>query len=273
MNPFDQIAAWPTGAVSVAVVGPRGVIARHGDQDRPYALASVTKLLSTAALLVAVQEETVGLDDPAGPPGSTVRHLLAHASGLATDGSVVLAEPGTRRIYSNAGFEVLGDHLTARAGMSFSEYLTEGVLGPLAMTTTRLAGSPAHSAVSTVADLVSFARELLRPTLLDDRIVRQATTPAYAELDGVLPGFGRQTPNWWGLGFEIRDDKHPHWTGSSNSPGTYGHFGRAGTFLWVDPAVELACICLSDLEFGAWAIEAWPALSDAVLSALGSNGP
>ncbi|KAA0234633.1 MAG: hypothetical protein JJLCMIEE_02192 [Acidimicrobiales bacterium] len=269
MNPFDQIAAWPTLAVSAAVVSPRGVIARHGDQDRPYALASVTKLLTATAMLVAIQEETVGLDEPAGPPASTVRHLLAHASGLATDGSTVLAKPGTRRIYSNAGFEILGDHLAARAGMSFSEYLLEGVLEPLAMRATRLAGSPAHSGVSTVADLVRFAIELLRPTLLDEGILDLATNPVYRRLEGVLPGFGPQSPNSWGLGFEIRDDKHPHWTGSLNSPGTYGHFGRAGTFLWVDPRVELACICLTDREFGPWATRAWPALSDAVLNDLG----
>jgi CubicO group peptidase (beta-lactamase class C family) len=56
--------------------------------------------------------------------------------------------------------------------------------------------------------------------------------------------------------------------GSRVSPRTFGHFGGSGTFLWVDPEVGLACACLTDLEFGDWAKEAWPRLSDAVLKEL-----
>jgi CubicO group peptidase (beta-lactamase class C family) len=88
----------------------------------------------------------------------------------------------------------------------------------------------------------------------------------------VLPGFGRQQHNDWGLGFEIRDAKAPHWTGTGNSPATYGHFGRSGTFLWVDPAARLACVVLTDREFDDWAKQAWPALSDAVLAEHGGTG-
>jgi CubicO group peptidase (beta-lactamase class C family) len=85
----------------------------------------------------------------------------------------------------------------------------------------------------------------------------------------VLPGFGRQEPNDWGLGFELRDRKSPHWTGRANSERTFGHFGRSGTFLWVDPDAGVALACLTDREFGEWAAEAWPLLSDAVLAELG----
>ena len=81
-----------------------------------------------------------------------------------------------------------------------------------------------------------------------------------------MPGFGRQDPNDWGLGIELRDSKSPHWTGSSNSPRTFGHFGGSGTFLWVDPDAELALACLTDLDFDEWAVEAWPRLGDAVLA-------
>jgi len=84
-------------------------------------------------------------------------------------------------------------------------------------------------------------------------------------LVGVLPGFGRQEPNDWGLGFELRDAKAPHWTGSRNSLRTFGHFGRAGTFLWLDPDADVALACLTDLAFGDWAAEAWPRLADSVL--------
>jgi CubicO group peptidase (beta-lactamase class C family) len=71
-------------------------------------------------------------------------------------------------------------------------------------------------------------------------------------------------PNDWGLAFELRDRKSPHWTGTLASPRTFGHFGASGTFLWVDPDAALACALLADREFGNWAKEAWPRFSDAV---------
>ena len=72
-------------------------------------------------------------------------------------------------------------------------------------------------------------------------------------------------PNDWGLGFELRNAKAPHWTGGRNSPRTFGHFGGSGAFLWVDPESDTALACLTDLDFGPWALAAWPRLSDDVL--------
>ena len=83
-----------------------------------------------------------------------------------------------------------------------------------------------------------------------------------------LPGLGHQKPNDWGLGFEIRDSKSPHWTGATSSPRTYGHFGQSGTFLWVDPDAGVGCTALTDRDFGSWAIDAWPPFTDGVLAAL-----
>ena len=83
----------------------------------------------------------------------------------------------------------------------------------------------------------------------------------------MLPGFGAQDPNDWGLGFEIRGTKSPHWTGTHNSPRTFGHFGQSGTMLWIDPEAELGLVALSNRDFGPWAAEAWPVLADAVLAA------
>ena len=79
---------------------------------------------------------------------------------------------------------------------------------------------------------------------------------------------GRFSPCPWALGFEIRGAKNPHWTGTTNSPSTFGHFGGAGTFAWVDPAVGVASLALTDRPFDDWAEAAlalWPAFSDAVL--------
>src|SRR5579884_3118335 len=262
---LDAVGSWPVGVAAVGVTSPSATLAATGPLDAPLPLASVTKLLTATAVLVAVEEETLGLDDAAGPDSSTVAHLLAHASGLGLDGAR-LAAPGRRRIYSNAGFEVLGAVLTARAGLPFEAYATEAVLDPLGLTGTRITGHPGWGAVGTAGDLLAFGRELLRPgRVLSPAMTARATTVAFPGLDGVLPGFGRQRPNDWGLGFELRDGKSPHWTGRRNSPRTFGHFGRSGTFLWVDPDAGLACACVTDRDFGPWAAEAWPALSDAVL--------
>jgi CubicO group peptidase (beta-lactamase class C family) len=225
----------------------------------------VTKLLAGFAAMVALEEGTIDLDEPAGPPGSTVRHLLAHASGLSFKENRTISPPGRRRIYSNPGIERFADHLAQRAGMSFEEYLRLGVLEPLGMAHTELRGSPAEGAWSTVADLLLFSRELLEPTLVSPATLVEATRPHFPDLAGVLPDIGRFDPNPWGLTFEIRDDKQPHWTGKHNSPATFGHFGGSGSFLWVDPPAGLALVALTDREFGPWALEAWPELSDAVL--------
>jgi len=88
---------------------------------------------------------------------------------------------------------------------------------------------------------------------------------AFPGLPGVLPGHGRFETNDWGLGFEIRDSKSPHWTGHTNAPSTFGHFGQTGSFLWVDPTHGLACAALTSVTFGPWAAAAWPTFSDAVL--------
>jgi CubicO group peptidase (beta-lactamase class C family) len=125
---------------------------------------------------------------------------------------------------------------------------------------------PAFGLESTLEELVTVALELLAPTRVSRELLAEAATVQFPGLDGVLPGFGRMAPNDWGLGFELRDAKHPHWTGSRNSPRTFGHFGRSGTFLWVDPDRGLALACLTDLAFGDWAKDAWPRLADAVLA-------
>ena len=259
---------WPVSTVAAAVVGPAGVLAQHGDERRRFALASVTKPLVARAAQIAIEEGVVELDTDAGPPGSTVRHLLAHATGYSMNSEELIAKPGQRRVYSNFGFQVLAETIEQSSGIEFGQYLTEAVLEPLGMTDTALAGgshAAGFGATSTVADLSSFAGDLLRPATVSSRMHLEATTVQFAGLSGVLPGFGSQRPNDWGLGFEIRDGKSPHWTGSSNSSPTYGHFGQSGTFLWVDPDADLALVVLTDRAFGDWAYPLWPAISDVVL--------
>jgi CubicO group peptidase (beta-lactamase class C family) len=266
---LQLIEEWPVPTAAAAVVRQDGTVAgTYGPVGRRFALASVTKPLTAYAVLVGYEEGVFELDHPAGPEGSTIRHLLAHTSGLAFDEHRVAAAPGTRRLYSNAGFEVLGDTLAEAAGMPFAEYLRQAVLEPLGMTGTSLPGSPAADGVSTVEDLVRFAAELQAPQLLHPSTVATASSVAFPGLKGVLPGYGRQDPNDWGLGLEIRAAKSPHWTGALSSPATFGHFGQSGTFLWVDPAAGAACVVLTDRDFGDWALPRWPRLTDAVLTEL-----
>lgn len=252
---------------AAAVVGVDGIVAAVGDVHREFELASVTKLLFATAVLVASEERCLDLDDAAGPPGATVRHLLAHASGLPFEGTSPLVAPGRRRIYSNRGYEVLGAFLADRSGFPPQDYLREAVVAPLQMTATALHGSPAYAATSTVADLALLARELLVPgTVVAPATVAAARTVQFPGLRGVVPGYGMQADDAWGLGPEIRGTKQPHWTGARNSPATFGHFGRAGTFVWVDPVAARALVCLTDREFGDWAKAAWPRLADDVLA-------
>ncbi|WP_158892140.1 serine hydrolase domain-containing protein [Amycolatopsis anabasis] len=267
MESLRLVERWPVDNVALAVVSADGtVLAEHGDPRRAFPLASVTKPLTAYAALIAIEEGVVELDTPAGPEGASIRHLLAHTSGLAFDEHKVVAAPGTRRLYSNSGFEQLADALAEHSGIAFADYQAEALFEPLGMSGTRLNGSPASGAVSCVADLSAFAAELQAPKLLDARTVAAATSVVFPGLSGVLPGFGHQKPNDWGLGFEIRDHKSPHWTGANSSPGTFGHFGQSGTFLWVDPGARMACVALTDRAFGPWAAEVWPPFTDAVLA-------
>ena len=269
MEALEQIDAWPAKTAAVAVVRPDGVLAQRGPDELVLRWASVTKLFTAYAALVAAEEGVLDLDEPAGPPGATVRHLLAHASGLPFEGDEPIGRPGERRIYSNTGFDLLGELVAECAEMEFGAYLRAAVLAPLELGSVDLRARPSEGLHGSLRDLARFGHELLAPTLVAPETLAEATEVAYPGLVGVLPGIGRLEPNDWGLGFELRDAKQPHWTGARNSPRTFGHFGGAGTFLWVDPDARCALACLTDLEFDKWALAAWPPLSDAVLEALG----
>jgi CubicO group peptidase (beta-lactamase class C family) len=234
-----QIDGWPATAAAGVVTRQRGWA--HGPRRQEFRWASVTKLLTAMATLV---------------------------SGLPFEGERPIARPGQRRIYSNVGFDVLGSLVAERAEMTFEDYLRAAVLDPLEMNGTRLDGRPSAGLRGPLDDLLVFALELLEPRLVAGETLAEATTVAFPGLVGVIPDLGRFEPNDWGLGFELRDAKSPHWTGTRNSERTFGHFGGSGSFLWVDPAVGAACASLADLEFGDWAQDAWPRLSDAVLAEL-----
>jgi CubicO group peptidase (beta-lactamase class C family) len=288
MDALDQVAGWPVPHASVGLVAfgptPGGPAPRDaqrlgvaGATDRVYPWASVTKPVTALAVLIAYEEGTVSLDEPAGPPGATVRHLLAHASGLGPEPGSPTVAPGTRRIYSNAGYLVLADLVAERAGMPFADYCGQAVLEPLGLAGTGFdpeapSGAAAAGLSGPLDDLLALGAELAAPTLVSAQTHRDSVSVQYPGLGGVLPGFGRFEPCDWGLGVEIRGDKQPHWTGTANGPQTFGHFGRSGSFLWIDPRAGLIGAGLCDRPFGPWAARAWPRLADAALAERGGGG-
>jgi CubicO group peptidase (beta-lactamase class C family) len=271
----DAVAAvrqWPVPSAAAAVVSADGIVAATGPMEHEFWLASVTKPLAALAMLVAVEEGALELTDPADDtllPGATLRHLLAHASGVAPERPMRSFPPATRRVYSNVGIEMAGQLVERAVEMPFSAYLDEALVAPLGLRSTTLPGSPARDGRSTVADLALVVQQILAPSgFLHESTLTDAQSVQYPGLRGVLPGFGPQDPNDWGLGFEIRGAKQPHWTGAANSAATFGHFGLSGTMFWIDPAAGIGLVALADREFGDWARGAWPALADAVLSAV-----
>jgi len=291
-------------ASELTVDGRVRTLVEAGQIDEVFPFASVTKPIVAWSALVAVKRGLLDLDAPAGAgtahsaagagtahnavgagtahnavgagtasgstramlPGATVRHLLAHASGIAFDSDAVLAAPGTRRIYSNRGIEILGERLQEATATPLERWVETTVLEPLGMSSVLVPGSPAHSGEGTARDLAVFAGELAAPRLISASLAAEATSVVFPGLDGVLPGYGRQAPNDFGLGVEVRGHKHPHWTGRAGSPTTFGHFGQSGSFIWVDPEARRQAVFLGERRFAAVHKDAWPDLCDQILA-------
>lgn len=267
-----EVEDWAPDTVAVGVTDGAATLATHGPVDRRLWLASVTKPLSASGVLLAAAQGHLRLDEPVEVPGTleavTVRHLLAHAGGLAATPGGNHRPPEQRRIYADWGYGVLGELVAERVGLPFSDHLAIEVFEPLGMTDTTLEGAPGHGGRGTVEDLLRFARELLAPSVLPAGLLAEATRVAFPGLDGVVPGYGRRSPNDWGLGFEVKGSKSDHWMGHDLPPTAFGHFGRSGAFLWVDPTRGAAAAELADREFGPWAQQVWGGFNDRLVTAL-----
>ena len=279
---------FPVAMIASELTADGGVrtLVEAGQVDEVFPFASVTKPIVAWSALVAVERGLLDLDAPAGAgtahgpagagtaprstramlPGATVRHLLAHAGGIAFDSDAVLAAPGTRRIYSNRGIEILGERLQEATATPLEQWVETTVLEPLGMSSVLVPGSPAHSGEGTARDLAVFAGELAAPRLISASLAAEATSVVFPGLDGVLPGYGRQAPNDFGLGVEVRGHKHPHWTGRAGSPTTFGHFGQSGSFIWVDPEARRQAVFLGERRFAAVHKDIWPDLCDQILA-------
>jgi CubicO group peptidase (beta-lactamase class C family) len=271
---LDAVGSWPVANVAAALMSSGEVVDSVGDLARPFRLASIAKPITAWACLVAVEEGIVALDQPIGQPGCTLEHLLSHAGGYGFDLADPVTAPERRRIYSNTGIEMAADAVASAAHIPFDVYLGEAVLQPVGMHHTSLRGSPAHGMWSTVDDLVAFVGEVLAPTVIGRATRDLAVRTHFPTLGGIVPGVGRFGTSPWGLGFEVRGDKTPHWTGATNSPSTFGHFGGSGTMMWIDPVPDVALVALTDRDFDQWSADAlrlWPELSDAAIAELTSR--
>lgn len=268
MTPFAATTDFPHTAL-VGVTNAAETLAVQGDPEQVLPLASVTKPLSAWGVFVAIEQGLVDLDDEAGPAGSTVQNLLDHTSGLPFEGDEPQHAPAARRTYSNAGFDALAAHVSDAVGMPFPQWMATQVTDPLGMTSTDVTGRPSAGARSSITDLLVFGREVLRPTLISPALRDYALTVSHEGLRGLVPGYGSYADNQWGLGFELKGAKSPHWTGDTLAPQTAGHFGAQGSFLFIDRARDLAAAFLSGVPFGEDHKRIWPALTDEILARYG----
>lgn len=257
VDPSSLAVGWP-GEPAVVVSrwrdGDWRTLANHGDLDEPRPWASVSKLATALGAAIEVESRRASFDEDVDIEGATLAHLLSHSSGLGLEEGDPRIAPGTRRVYSNVGIDRAAARLAGAAGVR--DWLAERVLTPLSMTSSGLVGRAAEGVVGSTRDLATFARQWVTPTLISPATRDRCATPFLEDLAGIVPGFGRFTPCPWGLGVEVRGDKH-HWMGDWPAA-SFGHFGRSGALVLVNVAEGLCVVATSTVAFGPWAHDLWP---------------
>lgn len=276
---LQSTTEWPVDSVAAtAITGGDTAspsITTVGDTSRVYPLASMSKLITAYAVLMAAEEGAFALDDqvpasllPSFDATPTYRELLSHASGIGFRDWEPEKPARERRIYSSAGYEVLAKALEETTGISLAEYIQLGICEPLGIEVT-VEGSAGHGFSASADSITNLAEEFLNPQLLNDKTLNEATTAQYPELAGIVPGYGRHDPCTWGLGFSLHGGKDPHWIGSDMPDDTAGHFGQSGTFLWAHRPTGRAAVVLTDKDFGPWAKDRWGEFNNELWTAMG----
>lgn len=220
---------------------------------------------------------------------------------------VPIVPPRRRRIYSNVGYALAADALEQTTGMDYKTYIHESVITPLGMGSTtfgaagddmtivpvhepgllghdqqlfngtrfRHLGLPQSGGFGTALDYLQLLRMALNHGHLSpDRHLLAPETAALmsANQGGNVPGGVGEFMEWdrcdWGAGFEIRDDKTPHWTGAALSPAAFTHFGASGTLAFADPATGTAAVVLANRgTYSRWMLEpgGWPDICAAIV--------
>lgn len=273
--------------------------------DTIFDLSSLTKVIATATAVMQLAESgKLRLDAPVarywpefkakGKGAITVRQLLTHFSGLRPDldlkpawsgyGKALrliakerpVCPPGTRFIYSDINFEILGELVRRISGKPLDVYCAEKIFAPLGMKDTgftpppelrrriapteylngngkrmlwgevhdpsarRMGGVAGHAGLfSTCDDLSIFARMLLEGGEINGvRILKADTVKRMTSSSGPsLQKIHR------GLGWDI-DSPFSSVRGAFPF-GSYGHTGFTGTSLWIDPFSKTYVIVLT----------------------------
>lgn len=256
-------------ALLVARRGELLVERRTRAGSAPIHVRSLTKVFTATALGLLAADGRLGLDDPLSKhlpewrgglkEKVTLRHLLAHASGLdpvpgdpyvpknpdvlkTVAAFEVTSAPGTGAVYDNAGYLLAGAAAARAAGKPLDEYLAERLFAPLGLPEGSwswwkdAAGLRfGHAGLVLTADgLLAFGRLWLdggwRGTerVLPEAFVAEATRGQNA----ADPTFGL---GWLMLGRDVRGA--PPWDG-------YWMNGHDGQVLYVHPPSGLVCVQL-----------------------------
>ena len=276
--------------------------------DTLFALASLTKPLVGAACMVALEEGLLDLDAEVRDGFALRHLLSHCAglpeAGLRWQEPPEF-EPGTQRWYSNAGYVQAARLLEAASGMTCAAYLHEAVLAPLAMDASlglapaeaprtarvwqsgrygddelfnserfRRDGPPQGGGFATARAYGKLLSCLLAGgtadggALLAEETVEEMLAPQFGPLPGGVNGVGEWPDLCWGLGFDVRGRREPHWAGPSLGPRTASHFGASGTLAWLDPDRGLGLVALANRgSYSGWWREPWAALGSAVTAA------
>jgi CubicO group peptidase (beta-lactamase class C family) len=273
-----------------------------------FALASLTKPLVAAACMVALEEGLLDLDAHVRDGFTLRHLLSHCAglpeAGLRWQEPPEFP-PGTERWYSNGGYVQAARLLEAASGMRAAAYLHEAVLAPLGMDASlglaaadarraarvwqpgrygedelfnserfRRDGPPQGGGFATARAYGRFLSCLLAHgaadggALLAPETADEMLAPQFGPLPGGVSGVGEWAELCWGLGFDVRGRREPHWSGRALSPRSSSHFGASGTLAWIDPERGLGLVVLANRgTYAGWWREPWAALGTAVTAA------
>lgn len=303
----------PDGTVWVKAYGDKRLEPEHEAMtvDTVFDLASLTKPLATAtSIMKLVEQGKLSVDDPVvkylpdfgveSKKAITIRDLLFHRSGLIPDNAISdyqdgplkakerllalkpIAPLGTRFIYSDVNFMVLGEVIAKVSGVPLNEFSRDQIFVPLEMKETtyvpedalrkraaptekrdgawmqgevhdprayRLDGIAGHAGLfGTAHDLAKYATDALAGMEADkSRILKQTTWRDMTTPQSIVgvDSKGKPTEDIRGLGWDIRS-RYSSNRGTRFSPQAFGHGGFTGTALWIDPGTRLYVIFLSN---------------------------
>jgi CubicO group peptidase (beta-lactamase class C family) len=257
------LADWPGSPAFVLFRlngGTSEIIASEGDLEEVRAWASVSKMAVSLAFGVEVDWGFHALTENFGPRGATLANLLSHSSGLGLEDGDPVVAIATKRVYSNYAIDYAVERIMA--GNQPSAWLADRVFHALGMGSTSLVGRPSSGVEGSTGDMRTLAEAWLRPDAISKDTRNRFITPYLADLDGIVPGFGRFSPCPWGLGPEVRGQKE-HWMGDWPSE-SFGHFGQSGALMLLNAQEGIGLVATSTVDFGPWAVKLWPQWTSAL---------